>query len=131
MVISLVLTVALIWLIGASSRTYKVEGLGPAIVVAFAMGAVGWFLGAPLSLAYGHIANAIFGSCTQDCSTYMVYVQLTMAALGFVVDLPLLLLVGLFVPGVEVRGIGGAAAIAAGLALVGLLAPALTSLAMA
>jgi hypothetical protein len=131
MVIDLALGVAVVWSIGASSSTYEVEGLGPAIVVAFAMSAAGWFLAIPLTAVYGHIYSTIFGYCAQDCSDRMVYLQLTGMLLGFVVDVPLLLLVGLLVPGVEVRGIGGAAAIAAGLAVVGLLVRALPSVATA
>ena len=120
----LALSAVVIFGIGRVSRSFEVEGVGAAVLMAAAMFGAGWILSAPLIAVHGAVATAVMGSPhpTGLVSSAGLYAWWAVdLGLQVLTNMVFLFLAALLVPGVTVRGFGGVTLAAALLCVVGVL----------
>ena len=95
-------------MVGSLTSSLEVKDFGSAFAVALAMTAIGWLLSTPLAMAQEALIHSLTGSSAPSGPdgpwAYAIYIN---AALAFVVNLILFLVVASVMSGVTIRGVLG------------------------
>ena len=105
LLLDLLLSAAVIRIVGGLSKTFEVDDWGPALLAAFFLAAIGFF--APMGLLYEGVFAAAFGPQARRDGASMEMALLLNGALSFVINGLLLTIVGFVTPGITLRGIYG------------------------
>jgi uncharacterized membrane protein YvlD (DUF360 family) len=121
LVLDLLVSAAVIRVVGGLSKTFEVEDWGPALLAALFLTAIAFF--APLGLLYDGLWAVVFGPTARETGVRSESAVAFQGILSFVMNTFLLFIVALVTPGIVVRGLFGVVLTATLLTIVELALP--------